>query len=173
MIKVTCLGAAGCVTGSCFLVENTSGKRVLVDCGLFQGGKQMELRNTMDWDFVPSQISTLFLTHAHIDHSGRIPKLVRDGFKGRIITSHPTAQLCEIMLLDAAHIQEMDAQWQTRKNRRRASQEIRPLYTTEDAYRSLQYIHPVEGDEIITVEDGIRARLRLSLIHISEPTRPY
>ncbi|HQI01483.1 MAG TPA: MBL fold metallo-hydrolase [Deltaproteobacteria bacterium] len=162
MIKVTCLGAAGCVTGSCFLVENTSGKRVLVDCGLFQGGKQMELRNLRDWDFVPSQISTLFLTHAHIDHSGRIPKLVRDGFKGRIITSHPTAQLCEIMLLDSAHIQEMDAQWQTRKNRRRASQEVKPLYTTEDAYKSLQYIHPVEGDEIITVEDGIRARLRNS-----------
>lgn len=162
MIKVTCLGASGCVTGSCFLVENTSGKRVLVDCGLFQGGKQMELRNTRDWDFVPSQVSTLFLTHAHIDHSGRIPKLVRDGFKGRIITSHPTAQLCEIMLLDSAHVQEMDAQWQTRKNRRRASQEIKPLYTTEDAYKSLQYIHPVETDEIVAVEDGIRARLRNS-----------
>jgi metallo-beta-lactamase family protein len=162
MIKVTCLGAAGCVTGSCFLVENTLGKRVLVDCGLFQGGKQMELRNYRDWDFVPSQISTLFLTHAHIDHSGRIPKLVRDGFKGRIITSPPTAQLMEIMLLDAAHVQEMDAQWQTRKNRRKANKEIKPLYTVEDAYNSLKHLHPIEAGEIITVEDGIKARLRNS-----------
>ncbi len=162
MIKVTCLGAAGCVTGSCFLVENTEGKKVLVDCGLFQGGKQMELRNMREWDFVPSQVGTLFLTHAHIDHCGRIPKLVRDGFKGRIITSPPTAQLCEIMLLDAAHVQEMDAQWQSRKNRRKAFKDIKPLYTTEDAYKSLQYLNPVEGDEMIIVEEGIRARLRNS-----------
>jgi metallo-beta-lactamase family protein len=162
MIKVTCLGASGCVTGSCFLVENTLGKRVLVDCGLFQGGKQMELRNFRDWDFVPSQISTLFLTHAHIDHSGRIPKLVRDGFKGRIITSPPTAQLLEIMLLDAAHVQEMDAQWQSRKNRRKANNDIKPLYTVEDAHKSLQYLNPVEAGEIMTVEEGIKARLRNS-----------
>jgi len=160
MVKVTCLGAAGSVTGSNFLVENTLGKKVLVDCGMFQGGKQMELRNWQDWDFMPSQIKTLFLTHAHIDHSGRIPKLVRDGFKGRIITSPPTAQLCEIMLLDSAHIQEMDALWQTRKNRRRAKSEIAPLYSTEDALRSLQCFVPAERDEIINVEEGIQARLR-------------
>jgi metallo-beta-lactamase family protein len=160
MIKVTCLGAAGSVTGSCFLVESVHGKKVMVDCGLFQGGKQMELRNWRDWDFNPSQIGTLFLTHAHIDHSGRIPKLVRDGFKGRIITSAPTAQLCEIMLLDSAHVQEMDARWQTRKNRRRAGREIKPLYTAEDAQASLQYLHPVEEDEMVVVEEGIRARIR-------------
>ncbi|MCK9264994.1 MAG: MBL fold metallo-hydrolase, partial [Deltaproteobacteria bacterium] len=160
MIKVTCLGAAGSVTGSCFLVENVHGKKVMVDCGLFQGGKQMELRNWRDWDFNPSQIGTLFLTHAHIDHSGRIPRLVRDGFRGRIITSIPTAQLCEIMLLDSAHVQEMDARWQTRKNRRSAGRDIKPLYTTDDAQASLQYLHPVEEGEMIVVEDGIRARIR-------------
>ena len=162
MVKVTCLGASGCVTGSCFLVENTLGKRVLVDCGLFQGGGQMELRNYRDWDFVPSQISTLFLTHAHIDHSGRIPKLVRDGFKGKIITSPPTVQLLGIMLLDAAHVQEMDAQWQTRKNKRKASRDIEPLYTVEDAQKSLKYLSPLEAGEIVTVEEGIKARLRNS-----------
>ena len=80
MIRVTCLGAAGSVTGSNYLIESPEGKKVLVDCGLFQGGKQMEKRNWMPWGFDPKQISTLFLTHAHIDHSGRIPKLVRDGF---------------------------------------------------------------------------------------------
>ena len=161
MIKVTCLGAAGSVTGSCFLVENVHGKKVMVDCGLFQGGKQMELRNWRNWDFNPSQVSTLFLTHAHIDHSGRIPKLVKDGFRGRIITSAPTAQLCEIMLLDSAHVQEMDARWQTRKNRRRAGgMDIKPLYTADDAQASLQYLQPVEEDEMIEVEEGIRARIR-------------
>jgi len=160
MIKVTCLGGAGSVTGSNYLIENVLGKKVLVDCGMFQGGKQMEIRNIRPWDFDPSQISTLFLTHAHIDHSGRIPKLVKDGFKGRIITSPPTAELCEIMLLDSAHIQEMDALWQTRKNKRRSNKGVEPLYTTDDAVKSLRLLSPVERDEIIEVDEGIRARLR-------------
>jgi len=162
MIKVTCLGAAGSVTGSCFLVESVHGHKVLVDCGLFQGGRQMEERNWRDWDFNPSQIDMLFLTHAHIDHSGRIPKLVKDGFKGKIITSPPTAQLCEIMLLDAAHIQEMDAQWQTRKNRRRPSgRAVKPLYTVEDAQASLKHLYPVEHDEIIAGEPaGVSFRVK-------------
>ena len=110
MIKVTCLGGVGSVTGSNFLIESSQGKKVLVDCGLFQGGRQMEERNWFDWGFDPKSINTLFLTHAHIDHSGRIPKLVKDGFKGKIITSPPTAELCRIMLLDSAHVQEMDAE---------------------------------------------------------------
>ena len=160
MIRVTCLGGAGSVTGSSYLVESPAGKKVLVDCGLFQGGSQMEDRNWGDWGFVPKEINTLFLTHAHIDHSGRIPKLVRDGFKGRIITSPPTAELCEIMLLDSAHIQETDAEWQTRKNRRQSKGEILPLYTTADAEESLRFFYPVERDGIIDVEPGIRARLR-------------
>jgi len=160
MVKVTCLGAAGTVTGSNFLVENSQGKHILVDCGLFQGGKLMEMRNWMEWEFSPDQINTMFLTHAHIDHSGRIPKLVKDGFKGKILTSKPTAELCNIMLLDSAHIQEMDAKWQTTKNKRKGRKGIVPLYTTEDAQRSLSHLHPVERDEIMTIEDGVKARLR-------------
>jgi metallo-beta-lactamase family protein len=160
MIKVTCFGGAGSVTGSCFLIESTKGSKVLVDCGLFQGGKQMESRNRDAWGFEPGSIDSLFLTHAHIDHSGKIPKLVRDGFKGRIITSPPTAELCEIMLLDAAHIQEMDAEWQSRKNKRQSKKEITPLYTTEDAEASLRLLHPVERDNILEVQPGIKARLR-------------
>ena len=160
MIKVTCLGGAGSVTGSNYLVENSKGIKILVDCGLFQGGKQMESRNWMDWGFDPKQIDVLFLTHAHIDHSGRIPKLVKDGFKGKIITSPPTAELCEIMLLDAAHIQEMDAEWQTRKNNRQGKRGLQPLYTTEDAQKSLQFFSPVERDQRIDVQEGIKARLR-------------
>ncbi len=160
MIKVSCMGGAGGVTGSSFLVESAQGGKVLVDCGMFQGGKQMEQRNWADWGFNPKDISTLFLTHAHIDHSGRIPKLVKDGFSGKIITSPPTAELCEIMLLDSAHIQEMDAEWQTKKNKRQSRSEIQPLYDTKDAEESLHLFSPVERDNIIQVEPGIRARLR-------------
>jgi metallo-beta-lactamase family protein len=134
--------------------------KLLVDCGLFQGGKEMEKRNWQDWGFDPKQVHALFLTHAHIDHSGRIPKLVKDGFRGRIITSPPTAELCRIMLLDSAHVQEMDAEWQSRKNRRQDRSEITPLYTTEDAERSLRHLFPVEKDQIVDVEPGVRARLR-------------
>ena len=160
MIKVTCLGGAGSVTGSSYLIESSQGKKVLVDCGLFQGGRQMESRNWEDWGFDPSKLSTMFLTHAHIDHSGRIPKLVKDGFQGKIITSPPTAELCEIMLLDSAHIQEMDAEWQTRKNKRQSKNEILPLYTTPDAEQSLKHFNPVERDKLMDIEPGIKARLR-------------
>jgi metallo-beta-lactamase family protein len=160
MIKVSCMGGAGSVTGSSFLVESVQGKKVLVDCGLFQGGRQMEKRNWADWGFNPADISALFLTHAHIDHSGRIPKLVKDGFKGKIITSPPTAELCEIMLLDSAHIQEMDAEWQTRKNKRQSKSAIEPLYETKDAEEALHLFSPIERDNIVQVEPGIRARLR-------------
>ena len=133
-MKITCLGAAGCVTGSCFLMDN--GKKYLVDCGLFQGNKSLEEMNRVDWNFDPREVSALFLTHAHIDHSGRIPKLVKDGFRGRIYTSVPTAELVKILLLDSAHIQEMEAGWQTRKNRRRGGPDVEPLYTVAEIGRA-------------------------------------
>jgi metallo-beta-lactamase family protein len=160
MVKVTCFGAAGSVTGSNYLVETSEGTKVLVDCGLFQGGKEMEHRNWNEWGYDPKEIKNLILTHAHIDHSGRIPKLVKDGFRGRIITSPPTAELCEVMLLDSAHVQEMEAEWQTRKNRRKGVRDIAPLYTIQDAEESLQYLVPLERDQIIDVEPGIKARFR-------------
>jgi metallo-beta-lactamase family protein len=160
MVKVTCLGAAGSVTGSNYLIETSPGTKVLVDCGLFQGGKEIESRNREDWGYDPKEIKNLILTHAHIDHSGRIPKLVKDGFHGRIITSPPTAELCEVMLLDSAHVQEMEAEWQTRKNRRQGIKDMKPLYTTQDAEESLQYLVPMERDRIIDVESGVKARFR-------------
>jgi metallo-beta-lactamase family protein len=160
MIRITCLGGAGSVTGSNYLVENAQGKRLMVDCGLFQGGKQVEARNRQRWAFDPKGIPTLFLTHAHIDHSGRIPKLVKDGFRGKIIATPPTVELCRIMLLDSAHVQEMDAEWQTRKNRRKGKAPVLPLYTKQDAEESLRYFFPLERDRMITVEPGIKARLR-------------
>ncbi len=160
MVKVTCFGGAGSVTGSNYLVETSQGKMVIVDCGLFQGGKEMERRNWEVWGYDPKAIKHLILTHAHIDHSGRIPKIVKDGFRGRIITSPPTAELCEIMLLDSAHVQEMEAQWRTKRNRRQAKRDLEPLYTMKDAEESLRYLVPMEPDRVIDLEPGIRTRLR-------------
>ncbi len=160
MVKVTCLGGAGTVTGSNFLVETSRGKGLIVDCGLFQGSKDIERRNWDDWGYDPREVKNLILTHAHIDHSGRIPLIVKDGFRGRIITSPPTAELCQVMLLDSAHVQEMEAQWRTSRNRRRARRNVEPLYTTKEAEESLRYLAPIELDRIIDLEPGARARLR-------------
>jgi metallo-beta-lactamase family protein len=131
LMQITCLGAARCVTGSSFLIDR--GRKYLVDCGLFQGGRQMEALNRAPWGFDPADIDALFLTHAHIDHCGRIPRLVKDGFRGRIYSSVPTVELTKILLLDSAHIQEMEAEWQTRKNKRRGDPLSEPLYRLEDA----------------------------------------
>lgn len=160
MVKITCFGAAGSVTGSNYLIETSRGKSLVIDCGLFQGGKDMEDRNWEPWGYDPKELKNLVLTHAHIDHSGRIPKFVKDGFRGQIITSPPTAELCKVMLLDSAHVQEMEAEWRTRRNRRQARRHVEPLYTTADAEASLRYLVPTELDRIIDLEPGIKARLR-------------
>jgi metallo-beta-lactamase family protein len=160
MVKVTCCGAAGSVTGSNFLVETSRGKNLVVDCGLFQGGKEMERRNWEPWGYDPREVKNLILTHAHIDHSGRIPRIVKDGFRGKIVTSPPTAELCKIMLLDSAHVQEMDADWQTKKNKRQGKRGVEPLYRTRDAEESLRYFSPVELDQTIDLDQGSKVRLR-------------
>ncbi len=162
MIKVTCFGAARSVTGSNYLIETGDGARFVVDCGLFQGNREIERHNWSDWGYNPKQINSLILTHAHIDHSGRIPKFVKDGFSGRIITSPPTAELCRVMLLDSAHVQEMEAEWQTRRNRRQAKNPIQPLYTRQDAEQSLELLYPLELDTVMDIEPGVRIRLRNS-----------
>ncbi len=162
MIKVTCFGAAGSVTGSNFLIETPNRKHILIDCGLFQGSKEMENRNREPWGFNPGEVKTLILTHAHIDHSGRIPKLVKDGFRGTILTSPPTAELSQAMLLDSAHVQEMESEWRTRKNKRQGKDKVEPLYTTRDAEDSLRYFVPVKLDAVTEIEPGIQLRLRNS-----------
>lgn len=152
-MNITCLGASGCVTGSCFLLD--SGEQYLIDCGLFQGGKQMEALNRKEWGFDPRGIKALFLTHAHIDHCGRIPKLVRDGFHGKIYASLPTVELAKILLLDSAHIQEMEAEWESRKNRRRGKADVQPLYTVADAEKALTHFEVLPKDERIALNDSL------------------
>jgi len=159
-MQITCLGAARCVTGSCFLIE--SGRKYLVDCGLFQGGRQMAALNRSPWGFNPAGIEALFLTHAHIDHSGRIPKLVKDGFRGKIYASTPTVELTKILLLDSAHIQEMEAEWQTRKNKRRGEPTTEPLYGLADAEACLDLFEPVKQDEILRLDADLSIRFRNS-----------
>jgi metallo-beta-lactamase family protein len=159
MVSITCLGGAGGVTGSSYLVETGLGKKVLVDCGLFQGGRRMEARNWGPWGFDPKSLRTLVLTHAHIDHSGRIPRLAADGFSGKIICSGPTAELCKILLQDSAHIQEMDAEWQTRKNKRNGRPPVTPLYNLADAEAGLKLFSPVDRGPVIDIEPGIKMRL--------------
>lgn len=157
-MKLTCLGAAGQVTGSCFLLDN--GDRYLIDCGLFQGSKSLEALNREEWSFDPADISAVFLTHAHIDHSGRLPKLVRDGFKGKIYCTLPTAELCKIMLLDSANIQEMEAEWETRKNRRRGKPDAEPLYTLADAEACIPLFEAITMDEMISLPPDVKIRFR-------------
>ncbi len=155
-MQITCLGAAGCVTGSCFLI----GRKYLVDCGLFQGGRQMEALNRAPWGFNPAEIEAMFLTHAHIDHCGRIPKLVKDGFRGRIYASAPTVELSKILLLDSAHIQEMEAEWQTRKNKRRGEPLTQPLYQLADAEACLSFFETAVQDEILHIDSDFSIRFR-------------
>lgn len=157
-MKITCLGAARCVTGSCFLIE--AEKKYLVDCGLFQGGKEMEKRNQEPWGFRPAEISALFLTHAHIDHCGRLPKLVKDGFRGKIYTTLPTAELTKILLLDSAHIQEVEAEQQSRKNRRRGHPETTPLYTVADAEACFPLFEVVPRDQRLGIDDTLQVSFR-------------
>ena len=135
MPKITFLGAAGTVTGSKYLVE-TGGKRLLVDCGLFQGPKDLQQRNWNNLPIDPATIDWVLLTHAHIDHTGYIPRLVQNGFRGPIYSNAATRELCQLLLLDSAHLQEEDAQYAARKNYSSHHPPL-PLYTVAQAQTSL------------------------------------
>lgn len=134
-MKITFLGAAQTVTGSCHLVE-TDQTSFLVDCGLFQGSAKEEQLNKAPFPFNMEDIDFVLLTHAHIDHSGRIPKLYVDGYRGPIYATTATVDLCQIMLPDSGHIQETEQEWQNRKARRAGRPEEKPMYTMEDAIKS-------------------------------------
>src|SRR5690606_28029184 len=131
-------GAAGTVTGSCYLVD-TGTSKFLVDCGLFQGGKDIKERNYGPFPFDPTAIDFVLLTHAHIDHCGLIPKLYKLGFKGPVITTTATAELCSAVLPDSGFIQEMEVERKNRKYQRAGLPLLEPIYTSADAQRCLQY----------------------------------
>jgi len=133
-------GADRTVTGSCHLVE-CNGKRILVDCGLYQGGRELDEENSEPFGFVPADIDILLLTHAHLDHCGRIPLLARQGFEGEIVTTGASRELARLVMLDSAHLQEEEAEYRQRKASRHGNpvKEIQPLYNTLDALNCLDY----------------------------------
>ncbi len=134
-MNITFCGAAETVTGSCHLVE-TNGLKILLDCGLFQGAREIEGRNREEFPFSPSEIDFVLLSHAHLDHVGRIPKLVKEGFHGEVITTPPNAAIAKVILADSAHIQVEEAAYRSRKARRRGEEAQLPLYDMGDVLDS-------------------------------------
>ncbi len=156
-MKITFLGATRTVTGSNFLVEG-AGKRFLVDCGMWQGKAEQEMENSQEFEFNPSEIDFMLLTHAHIDHSGRIPKLYNEGFRNKVYAHKATCDLCTLMLPDSGHIQETEVEWKNKKRKRKGEEPIEPIYTAEDAVRCLEIFEPVQYDQIIEITPEIHVR---------------
>ena len=153
-MKLTFIGATHEVTGSCYYLE-AAGRKFLVDCGMEQGP---DLYENPGLPISATEVDYVFLTHAHIDHSGMLPKLVKDGFKGQIFTTYATADLCDIMLRDSAHIQEFEAEWRNRKGRRAGKPEYEPVYEMQDALNAIELLVPCQYGERITICEGIQIR---------------
>ena len=154
-MKVKLLGAAQTVTGSCYIIE-TENSRFAIDCGMHQGSEGFEKRNFNAVEYNAKDLDFVLLTHAHIDHSGLLPKLVKDGFSGSVYCTKPTKALLGLMLLDSAHIQEMEADWATRKNIRQGGKPVEPLYTSADAELSTKLLKEVEYNNSFNPSADVR-----------------
>ena len=155
-VKLTFLGAVGTVTGSKYLLD-IDGKRLLVDCGLFQGYKQLRLRNWAHFPVAPSSVETVLLTHAHLDHSGYLPLLIKNGFRGRVITSEASRDLCSILLPDSGYLQEQDAEFANRHGFSKHKPAL-PLYTERDARAALKNFSPTPFHKPHVLWEGVEAR---------------
>lgn len=155
-MKLKFFGGARTVTGSCFYME-CNNLKFLVECGMYQGEDAEEI-NKAAFDFNPEEIDYVFVTHAHLDHSGMLPRIVKEGFKGRIITTSATKDLLEIMLYDSAHIQESDTEWLTRKALRAGKPPVIPLYTIEDVRDVMPLIDIKKYGDIFHIGNGIKYR---------------
>ena len=154
-MEFTSFGAARTVTGSKHLLRTDSGKTILLDCGLFQGRDPRNPTLNTHFGFDPKSIDYLILSHAHIDHSGLIPKLVKEGFTGPIFASQATIDLCSIMLPDSGHIQEADVAFSNKFRKRDGRPLKKPLYTVEDAYACLKQFRAVSFHERHELEEGL------------------
>lgn len=156
--KLTFLGAVGTVTGSRYLLE-TEGKKLLIDCGLFQGLKEYRQRNWEPFPVSPADIDEVLITHSHVDHCGYLPRFCKEGFKGKIRCTHATADLCAIVLRDSAHLQEEDARWANKKGFSRHKPAL-PLYTTQDVEECIKFFAPVHYGEDIFITDSLRIKFK-------------
>lgn len=180
MAKITFYGGVGSVTGSKYLLEN-NGKKVLVDCGLFQGDKELRERNWQDPPFVASEIDAVIITHAHVDHTGWLPRLVKLGFNGQITTSRATGDLLKILLPDSARLQEEEADYRNRHQLTSHTPAL-PLYDEADAKAALAMLRGVPNDgQPYEICDGFRASFlvaghimgaSLVLVEMDAPTTP-
>ncbi len=158
MAKLTFCGAAGTVTGSCSHIE-TGSRKFLIDCGLFQGNRTTQALNYGEFPFDPTEPEFLILTHAHIDHSGLLPKLTKAGFTGPIYATEPTTDLLQFMLRDSGWIQENNIQRVNKKRRRQGLEQVDPVYTVSDAEQTLKQLQPIEYEQWFQPAAGIEARL--------------
>ena len=147
-------GAAGSVTGSNHLLQTTGGT-IMIDCGLFQGPKEIRTRNQMAFAYETDTIDAVIITHAHIDHSGRLPKLVKQGYRGPIYTTPATAELLKILLLDSAHIQKSDNNWENKKRKRKGQEPLTPLYDEYDVEETLKLIRPIDYHQELRILDNV------------------
>ncbi len=154
-MKIRFLGASTSVTGSCHLIT-TNNHKFLLDCGQFQGSDEMDELNAKEFDFDPAEIEFLILSHAHIDHSGRIPLLVKRGFKGKIYCTDATADLLVVMLKDSASIHERETEWKNRKNQRAGKPLVEPLYTMKDADAALNNVVPILYNQLIELNESVK-----------------
>lgn len=156
MASLTFLGAAQEVTGSCYLLETLDGVKVLLECGMRQGRREADNGNRAPFPFDPASIDAVVISHAHLDHSGLLPRLAAEGFKGPIFATEATCELLELMLLDSAHIQEKDAEWENRWRNRIGKPSIKPLYTQADTERALKLRRPISLGSTVAVARGVR-----------------
>lgn len=158
-MKIEFVGGAGTVTGSSYILKSEE-FTIMVDCGMFQGSRELKERNRLNLIYAPSKIDAMLLTHAHIDHSGLIPKLVHEGFTGPIYATDATVDLCSIMLPDSAHVQEMDNEWINRRMRKMGRDPVPLLYTAEDAEKAQERFAPVRYGDMVSVHPRVKARFR-------------
>ncbi len=155
-MQISFFGAAQTVTGSKHLVSTNWGTNILLDCGMFQGGDSENQSRNRHFGFDPASIQYLILSHAHIDHSGLIPAFVKQGFRGKIYTTHATKDLCELMLADSAHIQVNELKYLNRRREKRGEEKLKPIYDEGDVIEALTHFHPVKYNTWVEIEEGVR-----------------